>query len=119
MAAVMRYAFKQEEQDRPTLDECIKCTQMLDLKKPLKESAKVYAKKKFGKDDWRPIADFGIQHRTAQEMVKACQSARKLDPLSASKNDPLGAHGYLARCGVAPLQRSRIGPAWVSVILGS
>ena len=40
-----------------------------------------------------------------------CQSARKLDPLSACKNSPLGALGQLARCGVALIQRSRIGPA--------
>ncbi|WP_306043429.1 MULTISPECIES: hypothetical protein [unclassified Mameliella] len=27
------------------------------------------------------------------ELMAECQSARNLDPLSASKNDPVGAHG--------------------------
>ncbi len=71
IAGVMSYAFKQDLSDRPTLDECVKCVQILDLQKPIKEKARVRAKQKFGKDEWRPIADFGIQHRTAQEMVRA------------------------------------------------
>lgn len=71
MAGVIRYALRLSAKDRPTLYECVKCIQMLDLQKPLKEKARVYPKKKVGKDEWRPIAEFGIQHRAAQKMIEA------------------------------------------------
>ncbi len=73
-AAVIRYALKQNAKDRATLDLCVECIQRLDLQKPLKEKARVYAKKKVDKDGWRPIAVFGIQHRAAQEMIRAILS---------------------------------------------
>lgn len=70
-AGVMHVAFQQDLKDRATLDDCVKCVQMLDLMKPIKEPARVYAMKKIGKEGWRPIAVFGLGHRTAQAMVKA------------------------------------------------
>ena len=71
MAAVMRFAMRQPLALRPSLDQCAICAKQLDLTKPITEPARVHAQKKPGKDDWRPVADFGIKHRTAQHMIKA------------------------------------------------
>ena len=45
-----------------------------------------------------------MHHRL--KWAERCQSAGNLAPLAASKNDPLGALGSLARCGVAFKQRA-------------
>jgi hypothetical protein len=70
-SGVMDYAINCKPDERPSLDACIACVEKLDLTTPIKEGAKVYRKEKPGKGNFRPIAVFGIQHRTAQAMVKA------------------------------------------------
>lgn len=68
---VMQYAIHRKVAERPSLDACIACVETVDLTAPIEEVAKVYPKEKPGKSEFRPIAVFDIQHRTAQAMVKA------------------------------------------------
>jgi len=59
-----------------------------------------------------------FQNGTVKVSAPACQSAYNFDPISASKNDAHFAQCQLARCGVASIWRSRIGPAVCGVFAG-
>ena len=70
LSGVVDYAVKCDQMERPSLEKCIAVAEGLDLTAPIPEVAHVYAKKKFGKNEFRPIAVFGSRHRTAQAVVK-------------------------------------------------
>jgi Reverse transcriptase (RNA-dependent DNA polymerase) len=70
LAAVFRSARLAKTLGRPSLEVCLEVAEGLNLTQPIQEPVRVYPKPKADKKGFRPVADFGLQHRAAQQMIK-------------------------------------------------